>query len=59
MESCIREIEILIFSVMGIKLGVETAQVNGILEMEQAAGRDVAVFNIPDQLKISFRPCCL
>lgn len=39
---------------MGIKLGVETTQVSGILEMEQATGRDVAVFNIPDQLKIIF-----
>jgi chemotaxis signal transduction protein len=48
----IGEIEVLIFSVMGLKLGVETAQVKGILEMEQASVMDLPVSNIHDLIKI-------
>ena len=56
MDACIQEIEVLIFSVMGLKLGVETAQVKGILEMEQASGMDLPVSNIHDLIKISSEP---
>jgi chemotaxis signal transduction protein len=51
-DSCIQKIEILIFSVMGLKLGVDTAQVRGILEMGQASDMDLPVSNIHDLIKI-------
>jgi len=56
LEACTQEIEILIFSVKGLKLGVETAQVKGILEMEQASGMDLPVSNIHDLIKICPEP---
>ena len=39
---------------MGLKLGVDTAQVKGILEVEQASGMGLPVSNIHDLIKISF-----
>ena len=54
MEGCIREIEILVFNVMGIRLAVETSQVSGIMDLEHTVDRDVPVFGIPDLLKINF-----
>ena len=56
MEACIQAIEILIFSVKGLKLGVDTAQVKGILEMEQASGMGLPVSDIHDLIKICPEP---
>ena len=41
---------------MGVKLGVDTAQVKGILEMEQASGMDLPVSNIHDLIRICLGP---
>ena len=56
MDACIQEIEILTFSVMGLKLGVETDQVKSVLEMEQASDMDLPVSNIHDLIKICPEP---
>ena len=41
---------------MGLKLGVDTVQVKGILEMEQASDMDLPVSNIHDLIKIGPEP---
>jgi len=56
LDACTQEIEILTFSVKGLKLGVETAQVKGVLEMAQATGMDLPVSNIHDLIKICPEP---
>ena len=56
MDACIQEIEVLIFSVMGIKLGVDTVQVKGVLEVEQASGMDLPFSNIHDLIRICAGP---
>ena len=56
MDPCIQEIEVLLFSIMGVKLGVDTAQVKGILEMEQASDMDLPVTNIHDLIRICLEP---
>ncbi|MFZ2197290.1 MAG: chemotaxis protein CheW [Thermodesulfovibrionales bacterium] len=56
MDACIQKIEILIFSVMGVKLGVDTAQVKAILEMEQASDMDLPLLNMHDLIKICLEP---
>jgi chemotaxis signal transduction protein len=56
LDCCLQDIEILIFSVMGIKLGVDTAQVNAILEMDQASGRDLPVTDIDNLITLCVEP---
>jgi chemotaxis signal transduction protein len=41
---------------MGVKLGVDTAQVKAILELEQASDMDLPLLNMHDLIKICLEP---
>src|SRR5512140_810073 len=46
-----REIEVLTFNALGIRLGVDTTQVESVLEMEQASDREVPIADIHEIMR--------
>lgn len=58
--SNIEEIQILIFTVMGVKFGMDMEMIREMSEIEQAKARKVQLFHIPQQIRfdnINAVPC--
>jgi chemotaxis signal transduction protein len=55
-ETCPKEMHILVFTVQGVIMGVDTSQIEEMLEVEEAAARGLRIRPLHEEFSFGFRP---